>query len=60
MEEFRLARFKEDGSYIEGGFLIMTNQLQPGNFAALIPGFGVEHRKIMKQLPHIGGTIVDR
>lgn len=57
VEEFRLARFKEDGGYIEGGFLIMANQLQPGSLAALIPGFGVEHREIMKQLPHIGGTI---
>ncbi|AOP35664.1 GMC family oxidoreductase [Leptospira tipperaryensis] len=56
VEEFRLARFKE-GQYVEGGFLIMANQLQPGSLAALIPGFGSEHREMMKILPHFGGTI---
>ncbi|EQA45223.1 GMC oxidoreductase [Leptospira broomii serovar Hurstbridge str. 5399] len=56
VEEFRLARFS-DGEYKEGGYLIMANQLQPGALGALVPGFGKEHFEIMKDLPHLGGTI---
>lgn len=56
VEEFRLARYA-GGTYREGGYLIMANQLQPGAIGALVPGFGEEHFEIMKELPRLGGTI---
>lgn len=56
-EEFRLAREDERGRYREGGYLLVPNQLLPGVLAALLPGFGAEHRRRMEQLPHLAGTI---
>lgn len=66
VEEFRLARY--DGArrvfgrpatsrYLEGGYLFMPNQLQPGMLAALLPGFGQSHAALMKHLAKLGGTI---
>jgi choline dehydrogenase-like flavoprotein len=51
VEEFRLARGAE------GGYLLMANQLHPGMLAALMPGFGASHRKLMRLMPRLGGTI---
>jgi len=45
------------GSYLEGGYLVMPNQLHPGTFAAMLPGFGEEHARWMSQMSRIGGTI---
>lgn len=55
-DQFRLPRI-EDDRYVEGGYLLMPNQLGPAVLAALLPGFGVEHRRRMEQMPRLGGTI---
>jgi len=66
VEEFRLARYAGPrrvfgrggaGRYLEGGYLLMPNQLHPGMLGAVLPGFGVEHARLMKKLPKLGGTI---
>jgi len=56
VEEFRVATMDGD-RYIEGGYLLMPNQLQPAMLAAVLPGAGPAHRKLMRQLPNLGGTI---
>lgn len=56
VEEFRLARH-EGGRYVEGGYLLMANQLQPAMLAAVLPGTGSEHRRLMRDLRKLGGTI---
>ena len=56
VDQFRLARFEGD-KYIEGGYLLMPNQLQPGLLSATIPGIGAKHREWMTQLRRVGGTI---
>ncbi len=55
-KDFRLAR-SDAGRYVEGGYLLHPNQLQPEFLAALLPGFGIEHRRLMDLLPRMGGTI---
>ncbi len=55
-EQFRLPRF-EGGRYVEGGYLLMPNQLGPGVMAAFLPGFGAPHRRRMEMMPRLGGTI---
>jgi choline dehydrogenase-like flavoprotein len=69
VEEFRLSRhdrskgievtplFGEQGAYVEGGYLLMANQLHPGMLAAMLPGLGEDHRRLMRALPRLGGTI---
>lgn len=52
-----IQRSYSQGSYSEGGYLVMPNQLHPGTFAAMLPGFGDEHAKLMSQMSRIGGTI---
>jgi choline dehydrogenase-like flavoprotein len=56
VEAFRLAEF-QNGSYKQGGYMLMPNQLQPATLAALVPGFGKDHFSYMEQLPKLGGTI---
>ena len=56
VDEFVQRRY-EQGSYKEGGYMVMANQMHPGALAASIPGFGDDHARIMGKLPHIGGTI---
>ncbi len=54
--DFRLARF--DGRrYVEGGYLLHPNQLQPEFLAVTLPGFGIEHRRLMDVLPRLGGSV---
>ncbi len=55
-EEWRLAR-EEAGRYKEGGYLLMPNQLGPATLAAVLPGFGADHQRLMAAMPQIGGTI---
>lgn len=69
VEEFRLARhdasrpgvpspfFGDQGAYVEGGYLLMANQLQPALLAAALPGAGRTHRELMRNSRHLGGTI---
>ncbi len=53
---FRLHRF-EGETYKEGGYLLYPNQLTPAMLAALLPGFGDSHRKLMDQAHRIGSAI---
>jgi choline dehydrogenase-like flavoprotein len=67
VEQFRLARhgagsetssfFGTQGGYEEGGYLLMANQLQPALLAAVLPGVGPEHARLMKDARRLGGTI---
>lgn len=51
------AFFGQQGRYLEGGYLLMPNQLQPALLAAVLPGVGPEHRALLRALPRVGGTI---
>jgi hypothetical protein len=54
--DFRLARYDGD-RYVEGGYLLHPNQLQPELLAVTLPGFGIEHRRLMDVLPRLGGAV---
>jgi choline dehydrogenase-like flavoprotein len=54
--DFRLAR-TDGGRYLEGGYLLHPNQLQPATLAALLPGFGKSHRALMDRAHQIGSCI---
>lgn len=60
VEEFRLARYQgarrvfgrpSQSRYLEGGYLFMPNQLQPGLLGAVLPGIGRAHAELMRRLP---------
>ncbi len=53
---FRLARY-ENGKYVEGGYLLHPNQIQVEFLALSLPGFGVDHFKLMERLPHVGSAV---
>ncbi len=55
--DFRLPRLDGAGDYLEGGYLLHPNQLQPEFLAATLPGFGGEHRALMSKLDHVGGAV---
>ncbi len=57
IDEFRTARYAENGDYLEGGYLLMPNQLQPGLLASGIPFLGAEHADWMRRMRNIGSTI---
>lgn len=57
IDEFRQARFDAAGRYLEGGYLLMPNQLQPGTLGATLPFLGFELGEWMSQMPRIGSTI---
>ena len=54
-DEWRLAR-KRNGRYVEGGYLLMPNQLGPATLSVMLPGFGADHRRLMERLPQIAST----
>ncbi|MCG8614369.1 MAG: GMC family oxidoreductase [Pseudomonadales bacterium] len=56
IDHYRIARFQQ-GSYAEGGYLLMPNQVQPALLAAMLPLWGVDHQQVMQQLSRVGGTI---
>ena len=56
VDHFRLATVQGE-KYIEGGYLLMANQLQPAELAAVLPGTGASHRALMAKLRHLGGCI---
>lgn len=56
VEQFRLATTK-DGSYVEGGYLLMANQLHPATLAACLLVDGARQREIMRGYKKLGGTI---
>src|SRR6185295_17594859 len=54
--DLRLPRM--DGErYVEGGYLLHPNQLQPATLSALLPGFGRPHRALMARAHQIGSCI---
>lgn len=55
-EEWRLRRH-QGGRYAEGGYLLMPNQLGPALLSVVLPGFGADHRRLMRAMPQLGGTI---
>ena len=56
IRQFRQVRVNERGEYVEGGYLLLPNQLQPAVAAAVLPGFGDLHRRYMENFPRVGGT----
>ncbi len=56
VDHFRLATMAND-RYVEGGYLLMANQLQPAELAAVLPGTGATHRALMSRLRKLGGAI---
>lgn len=54
--QYRLHTF-DKGRYVEGGYLLYPNQLPPATLAALLPGFGREHQKLMENAHRIGSSI---
>jgi len=54
--QYRLATYK-NGEYVEGGYLLHPNQLQPEFLAVTLPGFGESHRQLVSQLPNIGSVV---
>jgi choline dehydrogenase-like flavoprotein len=54
--QFRQVRENERGEYLEGGYLLLPNQLQPAVAAAMLPGFGSLHRHYIENFPRLGGT----
>lgn len=54
--DFRVPRY-DAGRYVEGGYLLHPNQLQPELLAVTLPGFGIEHRRVMDVLPRMGGAV---
>jgi len=57
VEHFRRATTTVDGSYVEGGYLLMANQLHPATLAACLLVDGARQREIMRGYPRLGGTI---
>jgi choline dehydrogenase-like flavoprotein len=53
--DFRLARFDGD-RYLGGGYQLYPDQLPPATLAALLPGFGKEHRAIMANAHRVGSV----
>jgi choline dehydrogenase-like flavoprotein len=47
----------DQGRYVEGGYLLHPNQLPPATLAALLPGFGREHQRLMENAHRIGSAI---
>lgn len=56
VKQFRQVRVDERGAYLEGGYLLLPNQLQPAIAAVCLPGFGDIHRRYMENYHRVGGT----
>jgi len=56
VKQFRRVRVNERGEYVEGGYLLLPNQLQPAVAAVCLPSFGDVHRRYMENYPRVGGT----
>ncbi|MXN76101.1 NAD(P)-binding protein [Burkholderia sp. 4701] len=57
VEGFRRARYDARGNYVEGGYLLVPDQLQPAMMALTIPGFDAGAAEWMARLSHVGGVI---
>ncbi|HEY1098419.1 MAG TPA: GMC family oxidoreductase [Myxococcota bacterium] len=56
VEQFRLPTYA-NGAWVEGGYLLMANQLHPGMLAACLLVSPRRQREIMGQYKRLGGTI---
>ncbi len=56
-KDFRLPKYNKAGDYVEGGYLLHPNQLQPEILAAVLPGIGEEYQDLMQSLPRIGSAV---
>jgi choline dehydrogenase-like flavoprotein len=56
IHQFRQVRETRAREYVEGGYLILPNQLQPAVAAACLPGVGDLHRRYMQNFERVGGT----
>ena len=43
--------------FVEGGYLLMANQIQPGLLGSMMPLMGAELGEWMGQMKRVGGTI---
>lgn len=57
IEQFRLAKYNEHKQYVEGGYLLVANQVQPATLAATLPGYSDASHEWMRNLPKVGSTI---
>lgn len=57
VEGFRRARYDANGNYVEGGFLLVPDQIQPALMAYTVGGFDTEAAEWMSKLSHVGGAI---
>ena len=56
VDEFLEKRYKNN-QYLEGGYILMANQIHPASLAAFTPGYSENHKNIMANMPNVGGTI---
>ncbi len=56
VKQFRRVRVNDRGEYVEGGYLLLPNQLQPAVAAVCLPGFGEIHRRYMENYHRVAGT----
>lgn len=56
VEGFRRARYDDKGNYIEGGYLLVPDQIQPGLMGSTVGGFDDGAADWMANLPHVGGA----
>lgn len=56
-ERFRRARYDAQGNYVEGGYLLVPDQLQPALMGYTIPGFDDAAADWMVNLSNVGGAI---
>jgi len=56
VEGFRLARYDANGNYVEGGYLMAPDQIQPGLMGYTVGGFDAGAADWMVNLSHVGGA----
>ncbi len=56
VEGFRLPRHDAAGNYVEGGYLLVPNQIQPGLMGYSVGGFDDGAADWMANLSHVGGA----
>jgi choline dehydrogenase-like flavoprotein len=54
--QFRTARYDEKGNYVDSGFQLYPDQIQPATLAACLPGWGDGHRDLMQTLHRVGAV----
>lgn len=57
VDRFIKARYDANGKYVEGGYMLVPDQVQPAMMAYTIPGFDQDAADWMEKLSHVGGAI---